>query len=92
MRVRPLLHAVTASIARGHSLCYMRSQVPAAIASLSEAFPELEAQQPLVQRIIAEEEASFSSMLSRGIKEFNARAQAIKATGEAGFDGQAALA
>jgi len=65
--------------------------VPAAIASLSEAFPELEAQQPLVQRIIAEEEASFSSMLSRGIKEFNARAQAIKATGEAGFDGQAAF-
>ena len=65
--------------------------MPGAIASLSEAFPELPAQQALVQQVIAEEEAAFSSMLSRGIKEFNARADAIKAGGEVGFDGQAAF-
>ena len=35
------------------------------------------------------QERAFSSMLSRGIKEFNSRAAAIKAQGEAGFDGQA---
>ena len=45
-----------------------------------------------MQEVIADEEAAFSSMLSRGIKEFNARAEAIKAGGKAGFDGQAALA
>ena len=70
---------------------FFAALVPGAIASLSEAFPELPAQQQLVQEVIAEEEAAFSSMLSRGIKEFNQRADAIKAGGEAGFDGQAAF-
>ena len=70
---------------------FFAALVPGAIASLSEAFPELPAQQQLVQDVIAEEEAAFSSMLSRGIKEFNQRADAIKAGGEAGFDGQAAF-
>ena len=44
-----------------------------------------------MQEVIADEEAAFSSMLSRGIKEFNSRADAIKADGEVGFDGQAAF-
>ena len=70
---------------------FFAALVPGAIASLSEAFPELPAQQQLVQEVIAEEEAAFSSMLSRGIKEFNQRADAIKAGGEVGFDGQAAF-
>ena len=70
---------------------FFAALVPGAIASLSEAFPELPAQQQLVQDVIAEEEAAFSSMLSRGIKEFNQRADAIKAGGEVGFDGQAAF-
>ena len=71
---------------------FFAALVPGAIASLAEAFPELPAQQKHVQEVIADEEAAFSSMLSRGIKEFNARAEAIKASGKAGFDGQAALA
>ena len=70
---------------------FFAALVPGAIASLAEAFPELPAQQKHVQEVIADEEAAFSSMLSRGIKEFNARAEAIKASGKAGFDGQAAL-
>jgi len=65
--------------------------VPAAVGSLSAAFPELAEQQGHVQAVIADEEAAFSSMLSRGIKEFNSRAEAIKQTGGGGFDGASAF-
>ncbi|EOD34337.1 alanyl-tRNA synthetase [Emiliania huxleyi CCMP1516] len=65
--------------------------VPAAVGSLSAAFPELAEQQDHVQAVIADEEAAFSSMLSRGIKEFNSRAEAIKQAGGGGFDGASAF-
>mmetsp|Transcript_14872 Transcript_14872/g.24817 ORF Transcript_14872/g.24817 Transcript_14872/m.24817 type:complete len:1012 (+) Transcript_14872:16-3051(+) len=70
---------------------FFAALVPSVVSSLGEIFPELVAQQERVQKIIANEEAAFSSMLSRGIKEFNVRAEAIKATGGTGFDGSSAF-
>ena len=70
---------------------FFAALVPGAVDSLREAFPELAEKQALVQEVIADEEKAFSSMLSRGIKEFNARARTIKERGEAGFDGESAF-
>jgi len=44
-----------------------------------------------VMAILAEEEDSFSSMLTRGIKELNERAAAIKAEGGSAVDGATAF-
>ncbi|KAL1524223.1 hypothetical protein AB1Y20_019130 [Prymnesium parvum] len=65
--------------------------VPSVVDVLGGTFPELVEKQKLIEEVIAEEEAAFSSMLSRGIKEFNARAEEIKAAGQQGFDGEAAF-
>ena len=70
---------------------FFAALVPSAIATLAPAFPELAAEQARVVAVIEEEEAAFSSMLARGIKEFNARASTIKERGEAGFDGESAF-
>ena len=53
--------------------------------------PELVEKQATVQAVIAEEEAAFTSMLSRGIKELNARADAVQAAGGGTIDGEAAF-
>merc|ERR1719316_2232950 len=70
---------------------FFAALVPSVVSSLGGTFPELQAQQAQVQAVIAEEESAFSSMLSRGIKEFNSRAEALKAAGKSGFDGEAAF-
>ena len=70
---------------------FFAALVPSVVASLGTTFPELVTQQEHVQRVIADEESAFSTMLSRGIKEFNARAKEIKAAGDKGFDGQSAF-
>ena len=70
---------------------FFAALVPSAIATLAPAFPELAAEQARVVAVIEEEEAAFSSMLARGIKEFNARAEGIKKAGGAGLDGEAAF-
>lgn len=70
---------------------FFTALVPSVAASLGETYPELLKEQARVQEIIADEEAAFSSMLSRGIKEFNARAEAIKKDGRDGFDGKSAF-
>ena len=70
---------------------FFAALVPGAIATLAEPFPELQQQQELVQKVIAEEEAAFSSMLARGIKEFNARADAIKGSAGVGAGGAAVV-
>ena len=57
---------------------FFAALVPSVVASLGEAFPELVTQQGHVMSVLREEEDAFSSMLSRGIKEFNARAETIK--------------
>ena len=66
---------------------FFAALVPVVGETLGDTFPELRAQQERVQAIIADEESAFSSMLSRGIKEFTARADALKAKGDVGFDG-----
>ena len=44
-----------------------------------------------MEAVLAEEEAAFSSMLSRGIKEFSARAEALQASGGTTLSGDAAF-
>ena len=46
---------------------FMHTLVPALIQSMGGAFPELEAQQELIQRVIREEEQSFLSTLETGM-------------------------
>ena len=65
--------------------------VPAVVTSLGETFPELAEKQAHVSAVIAEEESAFSTMLTRGIKEFNTRAEGIRAAGGEGFDGASAF-
>ena len=70
---------------------FFAALVPSVASALGGTFPELLKQQAHVQAIIAEEEGAFSSMLARGIKEFNGRAEAIRAAGGTGLDGEAAF-
>ena len=70
---------------------FFTALVPSVVASLGTTFPELAAQQERVQAVIAEEEEAFSSMLSRGIKEFNARAGALQKQGASELSGEAAF-
>lgn len=67
------------------------SLVPSVVDTLGTTFPELAKKRELIESVIAEEEQAFSSMLSRGIKEFNSRAAEIKAAGEDTLDGKAAF-
>ena len=57
--------------------------VPAAVGSLEAAYPGLAEKLPLVQAAVAEEEASFDAVLSRGLREFEARAAAVRANAAA---------
>ena len=61
--------------------------VPAVVASLGDAYPELRARQAAVQAVLAEEERAFGSMLTRGLKEFGARTAAARAAGAAELSG-----
>ena len=65
--------------------------VPTVVASLGGAFPELAARQAAIQEVLAEEEAAFTSTLARGIKELNARAEAVRAAGGSQIDGETAF-
>ncbi|KAF4671960.1 hypothetical protein FOL47_001047 [Perkinsus chesapeaki] len=53
---------------------FFNKLVPAVVASLGEAFPEIAANQADVQALIADEEEQFARTLERGIREFNSRA------------------
>ena len=65
--------------------------MPSVVTSLGDTFPELQKEQERIQAVIKDEEDAFSSMLSRGIKEFNQRSSALKAEGKTGFDGESAF-
>jgi len=41
------------------------------VATFGESFPELKAKEALIVATVAEEEAAFSQMLTRGVKYFN---------------------
>ena len=67
------------------------SLVPAVVDSLGGAFPELVQRQAEVTAMIADEEAAFSSMLSRGVVEFGARADAAARAGAGELSGDDAF-
>ena len=70
---------------------FFAALVPSVVTSLGDTFPELLKEQERIQAVIKDEEDAFSSMLSRGIKEFNQRSSALKAEGKTGFDGESAF-
>jgi len=49
---------------------FMFQLIPALVDQMGESFPELKAQQTLIEQVIKEEEASFLRTLSQGIKRF----------------------
>ena len=67
---------------------FFASLVPAVVSQLGHIYPEIRQKQPQIEALISEEEIAFSSMLSRGIKEFEARAKAIKKAGGDTVDGE----
>jgi alanyl-tRNA synthetase len=54
----------------GLSVGFFEKLVAAVVASLGAVFPELKAQQSLVERVIRSEEESFGRTLERGLQEF----------------------
>ena len=70
---------------------FFASLVPTVVSAFGGAFPELIAKADFVTEVIADEEESFGRTLAKGIKEFNSRAEAIKAAGSTVFPGTAAF-
>lgn len=61
---------------------FMHVLVPTLADQMGEAFPELRAQQQLIERVILEEEESFLRTLAKGIERLEARLQEHKSAGE----------
>ncbi len=61
---------------------FMHALVPTLADQMGEAFPELVAQQQLIERVILEEEESFLRTLAKGIERLEARLQEHKSAGK----------
>ncbi len=70
---------------------FIYSLVPSLIRAMGDAYPELKAQQQLIQRVIKEEEASFLRTLETGIKLIEQIMQKTKAEGSLVVSGKAAF-
>jgi len=70
---------------------FIFSLVPALIRAMGEAYPELKAQQQLIQRVMREEESSFLRTLETGIKLIEQIMQKTKKEGSAMVSGKAAF-
>lgn len=55
----------------GLSVGFFEKLVAAVVASLGDVFPELKAQQSLIERVIRSEEESFGRTIDRGLAKFN---------------------
>ena len=66
---------------------FLYKLVPTLVAEMGGAFPELEAQQQLVTKVIKEEEESFLRTLEKGIGMLNDAMSALKAEGKTELDG-----
>lgn len=62
----------------GRRSAFMYSLVPALILSMGEAYPELEQQRELIQRVIQEEEESFLRTLETGIRLLERRIEELQ--------------
>ena len=58
----------------------MHALVPTLAGQMGDAFPELKAQQQLIERVILEEEESFLRTLAKGIERLEARLKEFKTT------------
>lgn len=65
--------------------------VPTLVAHMRDAFPELEVKQGAIEAIIAEEEASFSTLLDRGIKFLSSEVEKAHAAGQDKLSGDTAF-
>lgn len=70
---------------------FIFSLVPSLIRAMGEAYPELKAQQQLIQRVIKEEEASFLRTLETGMKLIEQIMQKTKKEGTSTVSGKAAF-
>ena len=61
--------------------------VPTLVREMGAAYPELPAQQTLIERVIKEEEDSFLRTLDKGISLLNSAMEAMKAEGKTMLDG-----
>ena len=66
---------------------FLYKLVPTLVAEMGGAFPELEAQQQLVTKVIKEEEESFLRTLEKGIGMLNDAMNTLKAEGKTELDG-----
>jgi len=65
----------------GAKVGFFSSLVPVVVELFGDAFPELRRKAGFVQEVLRDEEESFSRTLTKGIREFNARASAVAAGG-----------
>jgi alanyl-tRNA synthetase len=75
----------------GASPGFFAELVPVVVQEFGEFYPELRDAQSTIVEVIQEEEASFSSMLDRGIKYFEEMEQDIKGAGGAQVSGEKAF-
>ena len=59
---------------------FMHALIPTLAGQMGDAFPELKAQQQLIERVILEEEESFLRTLAKGIERLEARLEEFKST------------
>jgi alanyl-tRNA synthetase len=70
---------------------FISKLVPVLVAQMGPYFPELEAQQALVEKVIAEEEATFLRTLEIGIRLLDAEIEKLQKEGKAQIDGKTAF-
>ncbi|MDR0660185.1 MAG: alanine--tRNA ligase [Prevotellaceae bacterium] len=70
---------------------FINNLVPTLVEQMGEAFPELEKQQTLVEKVIKEEEASFLRTLETGIRLLDSVMDRVKKDGKNEIDGKAAF-
>ena len=71
----------------GQKEAFMYKLVPVLVQEMGHAFPEIEAQQQLISRVMKEEEDSFLRTLDKGINLLNGAMDELKAHGQTVLDG-----
>jgi len=75
----------------GQQQAFMFKLIPVLVKEMGGAYPELKAQQTLIEKVIKEEEESFLRTLDTGIKMLDVQIQATKAAGKTVLDGTIAF-
>lgn len=75
----------------GQKEAFMYKLLPVLVQEMGEAYPELQAQQELIGRVMKEEEDSFLRTLDKGINLLNGDMDELKAHGQTVLDGASAF-